>query len=61
GPAGGGPVSLNSATVEQLDTLPGIGPVIAQRIIDHRTERGGFSSVEELREVSGIGDAMFPG
>ncbi|MFH0249703.1 ComEA family DNA-binding protein [Streptomyces chitinivorans] len=59
GPAGGGPVSLNSATVEQLDTLPGIGPVMAQRIIDHRTERGGFSSVEELREVSGIGERRF--
>ncbi|WP_240958154.1 ComEA family DNA-binding protein [Streptomyces barkulensis] len=59
GPAAGGPVSLNSATAEQLDTLPGIGPVMAQRIIDHRTERGGFSSVGELREVSGIGERRF--
>ncbi|MFH0244390.1 helix-hairpin-helix domain-containing protein [Streptomyces sp. HK10] len=59
GPAAGGPVSLNSATADQLDTLPGIGPVMARRIIDHRTERGGFSSVEELREVSGIGERRF--
>ncbi|SFK35040.1 ComEA family DNA-binding protein [Streptomyces pini] len=59
GPAAGGPVSLNAATAEQLDTLPGIGPVMARRIIDHRTERGGFSSVEELREVSGIGERRF--
>ncbi|MGY1451711.1 helix-hairpin-helix domain-containing protein [Streptomyces sp. SS8] len=59
GPAAGGPVSLNSATAEQLDALPGIGPVMAQRIIDHRTEHGGFSSVEELREVSGIGERRF--
>ncbi|WP_307792337.1 ComEA family DNA-binding protein [Streptomyces verrucosisporus] len=57
--AAGGPVSLNSATAEQLDTLPGIGPVMAQRIIDHRTEYGGFSSVEELREVSGIGERRY--
>ncbi|SEP59354.1 ComEA family DNA-binding protein [Streptomyces radiopugnans] len=59
GPAVGGPVSLNSATADQLDALPGIGPVMAQRIIDHRTERGGFSSVEELREVTGIGERRF--
>ncbi|WP_410538578.1 helix-hairpin-helix domain-containing protein [Streptomyces sp. KL2] len=59
GPAVGGPVSLNSATADQLDALPGIGPVMAQRIIDHRTERGGFSSVEELREVNGIGERRF--
>ncbi|MCI0383591.1 ComEA family DNA-binding protein [Streptomyces sp. CNQ085] len=59
GPAAGAPISLNSATAEQLDTLPGIGPVMARRIIDHRTGRGGFSSVEELREVSGIGERRF--
>ncbi len=57
--AGGGPVSLNSATVEQLDTLPGVGPVLAQHIIDYRTEHGGFRSVDELREVNGIGDRRF--
>nr|WP_238420385.1 ComEA family DNA-binding protein [Streptomyces taklimakanensis] len=55
----GAPVSLNSATVEQLDALPGIGPVMARRIVDYRTEHGGFSSVDELREVSGIGERRF--
>ncbi|MFB7184751.1 helix-hairpin-helix domain-containing protein [Streptomyces sp. NPDC056230] len=54
-----GPVSLNQATVEQLDTLPGVGPVLAQHIIDYRTQHGGFRSVEELREVNGIGDRRF--
>lgn len=50
------PVSLNTATAEQLDTLPGVGPVLAQHIIDYRTQHGGFRSVDELREVNGIGD-----
>ncbi|MER5361730.1 ComEA family DNA-binding protein [Streptomyces sp. NPDC002785] len=54
-----GPVSLNRATVEQLDTLPGVGPVLAQHIIDYRTQHGGFRSVDELREVNGIGDRRF--
>ncbi|WP_423247633.1 helix-hairpin-helix domain-containing protein [Streptomyces achmelvichensis] len=54
-----GPVSLNSATAEQLDTLPGVGPVLAQHIIDYRTQHGGFRSVDELREVNGIGDRRF--
>ncbi|MFF9284466.1 helix-hairpin-helix domain-containing protein [Streptomyces griseosporeus] len=53
------PVSLNTATVEQLDTLPGVGPVLAQHIVDYRTEHGGFRSVDELREVNGIGDRRF--
>ncbi|MER6525262.1 ComEA family DNA-binding protein [Streptomyces sp. NPDC001508] len=53
------PVSLNSATVDQLDTLPGVGPVLAQHIIDYRTQHGGFRSVDELREVNGIGDRRF--
>jgi competence protein ComEA len=57
GPAA--PVSLNTATVEQLDTLPGVGPVLAQHIIDYRTQYGGFRSVDELREVNGIGDRRF--
>ncbi|MFE5734479.1 helix-hairpin-helix domain-containing protein [Streptomyces sp. NPDC056528] len=57
--APGTPVSLNTATVEQLDTLPGVGPVLAQHIVDHRTEHGGFRSVSELREVSGIGERRF--
>lgn len=62
GPAPGtraAPLSLNTATVEQLDTLPGVGPVLAQHIVDHRTEHGGFRSVAELREVNGIGERRF--
>ncbi|SCF76630.1 competence protein ComEA [Streptomyces sp. Ncost-T10-10d] len=54
-----GPVSLNRATLEQLDTLPGVGPVLAQHIVDYRTQHGGFRSVDELREVNGIGDRRF--
>ncbi|MFI6283157.1 helix-hairpin-helix domain-containing protein [Streptomyces sp. NPDC051018] len=58
GPAAG-PMSLSTATVEQLDTLPGVGPVLARHIIDYRTRHGGFRSVDELREVEGIGDRRF--
>ncbi|MEW1995202.1 ComEA family DNA-binding protein [Streptomyces coelicoflavus] len=62
GQAGAGPaapVSLNTATTDQLDTLPGVGPVLAQHIIDYRTQHGGFRSVDELREVNGIGERRF--
>ncbi|WP_420710953.1 helix-hairpin-helix domain-containing protein [Streptomyces sp. NRRL F-2580] len=59
GPAGAGPLSLGSATVAQLDGLPGVGPVLAQHIVDFRTARGGFRSVEELRQVDGIGERRF--
>lgn len=59
GAPGTGPLSLNTATAEQLDTLPGVGPVLAQHIVDYRTEHGGFRSVDELREVTGIGDRRF--
>jgi len=52
-----GPVHLNSATLEQLDALPGVGPVTAQKIIDYRTQHGGFGSVDELDAVPGIGPA----
>ncbi|MGW8763218.1 helix-hairpin-helix domain-containing protein [Streptomyces sp. NPDC055815] len=55
----GAPLSLNTATAEQLDGLPGVGPVLAQHIVDHRTEHGGFRSVGELREVNGIGERRF--
>ena len=50
-------VSINSGTLEQLETLDGIGPSLAQRIIDYRTAHGGFRSLEQLDDVSGIGPA----
>lgn len=54
-----GPLSLSTATAEQLETLPGVGPVLAQHIVDYRTEHGGYGSVDELRNVTGIGDRRF--
>jgi competence protein ComEA len=57
--ASGGTVSLNSATVEQLETLPGVGPVLAQHILDFREEHGGFTSVDQLNDVNGIGARRF--
>ena len=61
GPAasGSGPIDLNTATPEQLDALPGVGPVLAQRIVDWRTAHGRFDSVDQLRQVSGIGPSKF--
>ncbi|MFJ4435996.1 helix-hairpin-helix domain-containing protein [Streptomyces sp. NPDC088923] len=59
GTAPGTSVSLNAASLDQLDGLPGVGPVLAQRILDHRVAHGGFGSVEELREVTGIGERRF--
>lgn len=55
----GGLVNLNTASESALEELPGVGPVLAQRIIDWRTEHGRFTSVDELAEVSGIGEKMF--
>jgi competence protein ComEA len=52
------PVDINTATMAELDTLPGVGPVLAQRILDWRAQNGRFTSVDELGEVSGIGDAV---
>ncbi|MCD2441958.1 helix-hairpin-helix domain-containing protein [Agromyces sp. SYSU K20354] len=60
-PAGDGLVHLNTADVAELDTLPRIGPALAQRIIDWRDANGPFTSVEQLLDVAGIGDAVFAG
>ena len=59
GTASGGRLDLNAASVEELQTLPGIGPVLAERIGAYRTEHGPFPTVEAVMEVSGIGEKTF--
>jgi competence protein ComEA len=55
GAAPSAPVNLNSATAEQLDTLDGVGPTTAQKILEYRTQHGGFSSIDDLAQIAGIG------
>lgn len=52
-------ISLNSATTEQLESLPGVGPAMAARIIEHRESIGSFSDLTQLKDVSGIGDKLY--
>jgi competence protein ComEA len=53
------PVNLNTATAEQLATIPGVGPRMAERIIDYRQKNGGFKKFEDLMNVSGVGEKSF--
>lgn len=60
-PTPAGRVNINTATIEQLDGLPGIGPALAQRIVDYRSQNGSFKRPEDLKKVRGIGDVLFEG
>ena len=55
----GGLININTATIEALDALPGVGPSTAQKIVDHREENGLFTTIEDIMDVSGIGEAKF--
>ncbi|MCU1658655.1 MAG: ComEA family DNA-binding protein, partial [Pseudonocardiales bacterium] len=57
--SGGQPVNLNTASLDQLESLPGVGPVLAQNILDWRAGHGQFSTIDQLREVTGIGAVKF--
>lgn len=59
--AAGGLVNLNTATAAELEELPRIGPAMSSRIIDYREQNGGFTSVEDLKQVAGVGDATYEG
>jgi competence protein ComEA len=59
GSTGTAPIDLNTATLEELETLPGVGPVLGQNILDWRDAHGRFTSLDQLRDVTGIGDVRF--
>jgi competence protein ComEA len=60
-PAAGGPVNINTADQAALESLPGIGPALAQRVIDYREANGPFASIEDIQNVSGVGPSTFEG